>query len=352
MKYLLALGLLVASFATHAINIQSNLSGSWYNPDQSGHGLAVEVLEGDRTLVYWYVYKKDGSPMFLITVGNNNGDTTTGDTYYYSGMKFGEFDPNDNTREVWGSSSVTFSSCDTAILKYTSNNPEYGSGQVQMQRLTSIARNACTDTPVHGNYGLTLVDQSGIGFGVANAFENGDLAYLALTENYFGVGLGSWTLSGEDHFEFSATLYSVYGGWESVQGIGKYEGGVIDASYTGSGRFFASPAASFQHSLRVADMSGNFDMTSMGDPNQTIIGTVAISSTGLVEASTIDGCNFSGYLSVPNTKFNQAYINGEITNCTDSGDLVGALIFSQKKGGMIVLASNGYTGFAWQLKKR
>ena len=116
MKRLLVLLLLFAAFNVSAIEINSKLSGVWYKPSQDGHGLNVVILDESSTLIYWYVYHTDGTPMFLVTVGQNQGNRTTGTTYYHTGMKFGEFDPNDVNETVWGTSTVTFNSCNSATL--------------------------------------------------------------------------------------------------------------------------------------------------------------------------------------------------------------------------------------------
>ena len=59
MKRICCLLLLLVTFNVSAIDIKPSLSGSWYNPDQDGHGLSIEVLDENRTLVYWYVYHPD-----------------------------------------------------------------------------------------------------------------------------------------------------------------------------------------------------------------------------------------------------------------------------------------------------
>ena len=350
MKYLLGFGLLIASFNLHAINIHPKLSGSWYNPNQDGHGLAVEVLENNQTLIYWYVYKTDGSPIFLITVGSNSGNTTSGVTYSYSGMRFGEFNPTDNSREVWGTTTVTFNQCNAATLKYTGDDPPYGSGQIEMQRLTSIAGNVCTDTPVYGNYLATLKDATGSGVGVAMAFENNDLAYLISTDNFTGVALGQWKLDQGNQIEFNASTYSTAGDTDLVYGSGTFDDGLIKAQYTGAGQFIATPVASFQHSLKLTDMTGNFNLVNYD--KTTVLGAAIVTNTGLIQITTNDGCMFEGNLSVPNNKFNQGYILGDITGCADNGALSGAILFNHNTKTISVLATNGFTGFAWQLLKK
>jgi len=122
MKRIFGLLLFLVAFNVSAIEINSKLSGSWYNPDQNGHGLNVATLDENLTLVYWYVYHTDGTPMFLITVGTNDGNRTSGTTYYHTGMRFGDFNPDDVQQEVWGTSTVTFTDCYTATLEYSAND--------------------------------------------------------------------------------------------------------------------------------------------------------------------------------------------------------------------------------------
>jgi hypothetical protein len=62
--------------------IGPNYSGSWYNPEQSGHGFSLEysVLNDGTPLVvaYWYVYDTEGNPIFLIGMGQpEEGNTVT-----------------------------------------------------------------------------------------------------------------------------------------------------------------------------------------------------------------------------------------------------------------------------------
>ena len=43
-------------------SIRADLSGSWYNPAQSGHGLMVEILDNQRVVLAWYTYDASGNP--------------------------------------------------------------------------------------------------------------------------------------------------------------------------------------------------------------------------------------------------------------------------------------------------
>ncbi len=211
-----------------------------------------------------------------------------------------------------------------------------------MQRLTSIAGYACTDTPAHGNYLATLNDSTGFGSGVAIAFENRDLAYLISTDSFFGVALGQWELNQSNQFEFNASTYSAFGGTDLIYGSGTFVDGVIKAQYTGIGQFIAAPVASFQHKLFVADMASTFDIVNIGD--SSVIGAATVTNRGLVQATTNNGCALDGSVSVPNNKFNQGYIIGDITGCTEEGGLSGAIVFNHKTKTITVLASNGFNG--------
>ena len=49
--------------------VRPEYSGSWYNPDQSGHGFSVEVLSTERSIAYWFTYDPFGNPIFLYADG-------------------------------------------------------------------------------------------------------------------------------------------------------------------------------------------------------------------------------------------------------------------------------------------
>ncbi|NNK99635.1 MAG: hypothetical protein HKO88_11335, partial [Xanthomonadales bacterium] len=192
MKRLLGLLSLFIALNASAIEINSKLSGIWYNQDQSGHGLNIAVLDENTTIVYWYVYHIDGTPMFLITVGQNQGDRVSGVTYYNTGMKFGEFNTADIVETEWGTATVLFEDCNSATLEYSSNVVEYGSGSIQMVRLAAVAGLKCTDTPLHGNYNGSWAASGEVGYGFASLFANGDMVFWAASDSSAEVGIGQW----------------------------------------------------------------------------------------------------------------------------------------------------------------
>lgn len=348
MKRVLGSLLFCIAFNASAIEINSSLSGIWYNPAQSGHGLNIAVLDENTTVVYWYVYHTDGTPMFLITVGQNDGNKISGTTYYNTGMKFGEFNKDDIVETVWGSATLTFSDCNTVTLQYAADDPTYGSGSIPMQRLASVAGQKCTDSPLHGNYQGTWAQGGEIGYGVATLFANGDMVFWAASDTSGEVGIGTWWATSDHTFQFNGTSYSVLGGASYIAGSGNFTEDDLIAYYTGGGYLFAAPMPSFQHGLTTADLAGVYDTYAV---DGSLVGTVTVQADGSLSGSVLPGCQVSGSFVVPDINFNQAYLNGaSISGCGETINGSGAAIYQKASGEIWVGAASDTTGFAWTLK--
>lgn len=118
----LIVALLVLCQST-AFAIGAAYSGSWYNPEQSGHGFSLEysVLNDGTPLVvvYWYVYDTEGNPIFLIGMGQpEEGNTITLEFEAPYGMKFGEFDPESTVRGDGGTGVFTFQNEESGTFSY------------------------------------------------------------------------------------------------------------------------------------------------------------------------------------------------------------------------------------------
>jgi beta-glucanase (GH16 family) len=98
-------------------------SGSWYNPEQSGHGFSMEVGEAEdgspSAVVYWYTYDDLGNPIFMV--GSGVPDAYALEILFDSpyGMKYGEFDSGSVTRENGGTAHFEFADKDNGIFSYT-----------------------------------------------------------------------------------------------------------------------------------------------------------------------------------------------------------------------------------------
>ena len=98
-------------------------SGSWYNPDQTGHGFSMEFTETDElgriAVVYWYTYDDQGNPIFMVGNGVPNGTRVELNFFAYKGMVYGEFDPDTNNDYDGGTAVIDFSDRENAVFSYT-----------------------------------------------------------------------------------------------------------------------------------------------------------------------------------------------------------------------------------------
>lgn len=129
------------------LEINDAYSGIWYNRDQSGHGLQVQVIDVNGTpavLVAWYAYI-EGDPMWLIGVGDIQGNQVTLDMNITEGSGFplANFDPDDVVQTPWGTVTLVFESIGSVQVIWSSNLPDYSNGSMMMERLTQLA----TDEP-------------------------------------------------------------------------------------------------------------------------------------------------------------------------------------------------------------
>src|SRR5690606_32960377 len=139
-KTLAALGasvLLCASQLAHA-GLPGSISGPWYNPEQRGHGLTVDVVSPDKAGVIWHVFDPDGHPLTLYIEGDISGRRIDGEAYAPEGMRFGEVDRSDVQLPHWGSVDIEFDDCNNARLDWSAEESSYGDGNMSIIRLAGL----------------------------------------------------------------------------------------------------------------------------------------------------------------------------------------------------------------------
>lgn len=98
-------------------------SGSWYQPEQDGHGFSLEFgeqLNGTPLAVaYWYTYDDAGNPIFMVGTGVPEANRVTIDFVSPVGMVYGEFDPASVVREDGGTGVFEFADRDSGSFSYT-----------------------------------------------------------------------------------------------------------------------------------------------------------------------------------------------------------------------------------------
>lgn len=126
-------------------------SGIWYDRAQSGYGFNVEFNEranGGRVMqAFWYTYEPDGSPLWLVGLGDATPGGVVLDLFELGGAG-AQFPPAFSagavTRTRWGSAILTFTP-NRLDVEYESDLPGYGSGTLSgLQRLTVLDQRACT----------------------------------------------------------------------------------------------------------------------------------------------------------------------------------------------------------------
>ena len=126
--------------------IGPGMTGMWFNPQQSGHGFTIEVLAGTplQLLVSWSTFSPAGGQSWILGLGAANGTQATLQGYQGLG---GRFPPNFDAANVhvdpWGTLIFTFFDCNHAHVDWASTTPGYGSGSMDLERLTKPAGLTC-----------------------------------------------------------------------------------------------------------------------------------------------------------------------------------------------------------------
>jgi len=119
------------------------ITGAWYNPEQSGHGLSVEIIAPDHALVIWHAFDTRGRPLTLYMDGPITGRRIDATVYAPQGMRFGDFDRAELQMPVWGEIEIEFSDCEAGELRWRALDSAFGSGSTRLQRLTSVSGLEC-----------------------------------------------------------------------------------------------------------------------------------------------------------------------------------------------------------------
>jgi len=123
-------------------------SGTWFDPDSNGQGFALQWLTQDEALITWYTYDSQGNQYWMVGNGARDGDDIYFETLHSTkGARFGdEFDPDDVELIDWGSLRLSLS-CGSGTADFHSELEEFGSGSLQLTRLTAIDGLPCPWVP-------------------------------------------------------------------------------------------------------------------------------------------------------------------------------------------------------------
>jgi hypothetical protein len=125
--------------------ISPGVTGAWYDPAQSGHGIFVEVLPDARFLAWWFAFNPNGTQQtWFGGVGTYAGNTATITAVDQAtgGRWIPSFDPAQIVHNSWGTLSFTFDDCNHGKVDFNSV-AGYGSGSMNLTRLTQPAGLTC-----------------------------------------------------------------------------------------------------------------------------------------------------------------------------------------------------------------
>ena len=144
----------MAASAQAGLNLaDGTASGQWWNPTRDGEGFYIEVIDTGGNLqigVAMYSYDETGNQLWLVgNVAIADGDQGAKvPVFLIEGPVWGtSYDPADKSTTDFGTITVRFPSCDTALFNVQSNVEGLESGSYSLARATDLVGIDCTNPP-------------------------------------------------------------------------------------------------------------------------------------------------------------------------------------------------------------
>jgi hypothetical protein len=149
---------LYAPLAAADVEVDETWSGIWNQPDHESQGFIIQIAESDDDVdgdgddddlvsaTYWFTYGEDMKPHWLLGLGPVVDDTLDLVLYQTDGIGFLSPVANETgTLTAIGSLQITFEDCDNGVAVFASDDPAIGEGEIDIERLTTVAGLACED---------------------------------------------------------------------------------------------------------------------------------------------------------------------------------------------------------------
>jgi len=121
--------------------IDGRFSGQWFDPARDGEGISLEVLPGNKALVYFFTFPPSGDAgqqRWLLAVG----DVIDGGIEF-ADVQLPALDANGQLQGThWGRIGLTFNDCNTGAMRWD-GPPGWGSMEVPLARLTALQGLGC-----------------------------------------------------------------------------------------------------------------------------------------------------------------------------------------------------------------
>ena len=134
---------------SNGFNVDSTMTGSWFDTSRDGEGYILEVLPNNTVLMVWFTYLPNlAEQAWLIGTGTMlKNRVVFKDMQITTGGQFGPgFDPSLVQRTIWGDVSIEFDGCTMGTVSYNSVFRSYASGDHPVSRLTNTDGSDCTTT--------------------------------------------------------------------------------------------------------------------------------------------------------------------------------------------------------------
>lgn len=329
--------MLLSIGSTRAFAVDGSYSGNWFNPQQSGHGIVLEVISPTRALFNWYVYDGAGNQVWLSADGTITGNRIDAQVGITGGMHFGTFDPAQYHITLWGTASLEFTSCDAATLSwnstYTANGFSYGSGSVPLQRLTKVDGTQCGKRAAAGIYsGFISSTPRNASYQVLGSLDERGQLHLAQLDGT-AVYDGTYTTNGNT-ITLNATGYATRGHTfpnnattSTIAATVPYvTHDYITGPFTGAtdnGTLSLAYVATYDRGSSLASIAGAYK-----DVFNGVTTTLTISAAGVVTGSDTASCQYTGNAAPIDPRFNTYTFDYAITGCAQAGTYSGVAFFS------------------------
>ena len=120
--------------------IEPGTSSAWFDPAHNGEGFMLEILPGERAVMYWFTYDDEGRQDWYVAEGAITANRIEfPELLRVSGGEFGPgFDPARVERAVVGSARFVWSSCDSGAMSWQLDGQTPRRGRLELTRLSRV----------------------------------------------------------------------------------------------------------------------------------------------------------------------------------------------------------------------
>ena len=141
-------------------------TGQWANPARDSEGFFVEIIDtgsGNQIGIAMYTWDENGDPLWIVgnVVIGAADEIANIPVIEVNGPSWGSaYDPADLNRIPFGTITVVFPTCDTALFSVQPDGP-LEAGDYSLVRVTNVEGVGCTEPPEQPPSGITAGKWSG-----------------------------------------------------------------------------------------------------------------------------------------------------------------------------------------------